>query len=362
LITLFRPAAALALALTLAAGARADESFAKVTEAVNKRLVKIFGAGGFLGVPAYGSGVLVSPKGHILTVASQMLETQDLRIHLANGDRYHAVIVATEPDLDLALLQIREKNEPIDTPDYFDVAEEAGKAPADPGTGVLAFSNEFNIATRGEPMSVEHGVIAAISRLRGRRGVHEAPYDGDVYFVDAITNNPGAGGGALTTRDGKQLLGLIGKELKNTLSETWINYAVPVQAKIKVKLEKETQAVSVVDFVQKGIKGEYRARPRPKKTKESGRIYTGIILVPNVVDRTPPYVEDLVPDSPGARAGLRPDDLIVYIDGEQVVSIKEYKEAMDRYDPGTEVKVEVRRGDRLTTLTMKVEETPKKRP
>src|SRR5207302_996237 len=125
---------------------------------VNNKLVKIFGAGGFRGVPAYGTGVLIYGDGHILTVASQMLETRDLRIHLANGDRYHAKIIATEPDLDLCVLKIEEKD--VKTPDYYDVATEADKPLAEPGTGVLAFSNQFNIATRAEPVSVQRGVVA----------------------------------------------------------------------------------------------------------------------------------------------------------------------------------------------------------
>jgi serine protease Do len=353
------PLLAVALLFVLGAAARAEESFADVAEKVNSKLVKIFGAGGFLGVPSYGTGVLVSGDGHILTVATQMLETRDLRIHLANGDRYHAKIVAVEPELDLALLKIEEQG--VKTPNYFDIGAEAAKPLAEPGTGVLAVSNQFNIATRAEPMSVQRGVIAAYSKLRGRRGIFQAPYDGDVYFVDAIMNNPGGGGGALTTRDGNQLLGIIGKELRNTLSDTWINYAVPLQGKITIKGEKETKTVTVGDFVSLAIQGKYTPPPRPEKKKGSN-LFTGIVLVPNVVERTPPYVEELVPNSPAAKAGLRPDDLIVYVDGEQVVSIKEFKEAMDRYEPGAVLKLEVRRGDRLNTLTLKVEEQPKKKP
>jgi serine protease Do len=179
--------------------------------------------------------------------------------------------------------------------------------------------------------------------------------------VDAIMNNPGGGGGALVTRDGKQLLGIIGKELRNTLSDTWINYAVPLQGKITIKGEKETKTVTVSEFVTLALQGKYQSKPRPEKKKGSN-LYTGIVLVPNVVERTPPYVEELMPNSPAARSGLRPDDLIVYVDGEQVVSIKEFKEAMDRYEPGAELKIEVRRGDKLTTLTLKVEDQPRKKP
>jgi serine protease Do len=210
-------------------------------------------------------------------------------------------------------------------------------------------------------VSVQRGVVAAYSKLRGRRGINQAPYDGEVYFVDAIMCNPGGGGGALITRDGKQLLGVIGKELRNTLSDTWINYAVPLQGKITIKGEKETKTVTVSDFVAAGIKGTYETKP-PRDKKKGNNLYTGIVLVPNVVERTPPYVEELEPNSPASRAGLRPDDLIVYVDGEQVVSIKEFKDTMDRHEAGAEVKIEVRRGDKLTTLTLKVEEQPKRKP
>jgi serine protease Do len=358
LSTVLRPMAALLVLLGVCAGARAEESFADVADKVNSKLVKVFGAGGFLGIPPYGTGILVSPDGHILTVASQMLETHDLRIHLANGDRYHAKIVAIESELDVALLKIEEKD--VKTPDYFDIAAEVQKPIVEAGTGVLAFSNQFNIATRAEPMSVQRGVVAAYSKLRGRRGINQAPYDGDVYFVDAIMCNPGGGGGALVTRDGKQLLGVIGRELRNTLSDTWINYAVPLQGKISIKGEKETKVVTVSEFVSLAIQGKYVPPPRPDKKKGS-QVYdlSGIVLVPNVVERTPPYVEELRPNSAASKAGLKPDDLIVYVNGEQVVSIKEFRDSLDRYDLGEELKIEVRRGDRLTTLTLKVE-APKK--
>jgi serine protease Do len=345
--------------LSLGAAARAEDSVADVADKVNNKLVKIFGAGGFRGLAHYGTGTLVSGEGHILTVASQMLETRDLRIHLAGGERYHAKVVALEPDLDLALLKIEEKD--VKTPDFYDVVAEAQKPQAEPGTGVLAFSNQFEIATRNEPMSVQRGVIAAVSKLRGRRGISLAPYDGDVYFVDAIMCNPGAGGGALTTRDGKQFLGVIGKELRNTLSDTWINYAVPLQARVTIKGEKETKTITVSDFISQGLKGTYVSPQRPDR-KPGSKVMelSGIVLVPNVVERTPPYVEELKPGSPAVKAGLKPDDLIVYVNGEQVVSIKEFKDSLERYEVGEELKIEVRRGDKLTTLTLKVEE--KKKP
>jgi serine protease Do len=182
-------------------------------------------------------------------------------------------------------------------------------------------------------------VVAAYSKLHGRRGIFDAPYTGDVYLLDAVTNNPGAGGGALTTRKG-ELLGLIGKELRNSLSDTWINYAVPIHV--------------LAGFVHKGMKGEYKPIVRPKAAGGQGG-YHGIILVPDVVERTPPYVEDTETGSPAEKAKLKPDDLIVYIDGEKIVSIKEFKQIIDRSRPGTVLKLEVRRGDKLTSIDLKLE-------
>src|SRR5262245_39218369 len=213
-----RRVTALVAALVFVGGpARAEDSFAKVAAQVNKKDVKLYGAGGFQGLSSYGTGVLVSPEGYILTVASHMLVTQDLRVHLWDGRRYHAKVVVAEPELDAALVKMDKVEEPLP---FFDVAQ-AVKAPqGKPGDWILAFSNQFNIAVRDEPMSVQRGVIGAFAKLHGRRGVFDAPYTGDVYVIDAITNNPGAGGGVITTRKG-ELLGIIGKELRNTLTDTW---------------------------------------------------------------------------------------------------------------------------------------------
>jgi serine protease Do len=302
-------------------------------------MVKLFGPGGFRGLNSYGTGIVVSADGYVLTVASPLVDTE-LIVHLSDGRRLSAKAVISEPELDAALLKI----DKVDDLPFFDIGK-AAKAPlAQPGEWVLAFSNQFQIATREEPMSVQHGVIAAYSKLHGRRGIFDAPYTGDVYILDAITNNPGAGGGALTTHKG-ELLGLIGKELRNSLSDTWINYAVPIQ--------------TLAGFVEKGVKGEYKPITRPKAAS-GPKGYHGIILVPDVVERTPPYVEDTEAASPAEKAGLKPDDLIVYVDGEKIISIKELKEILDKGRPGTVFKLEVRRGDKLTTVDLKLD--PPKKP
>jgi serine protease Do len=358
IMDLRRYSAPVLIALLSVAPARAEESFAKVSEKVNPKLVKLFGAGGVRGLASYGSGILVSADGYILTVNSHILDTQDLRVHLYDGTRYHAKVIAIEPELDVALVKIGDDKVKIEDQPYFDVFEAAKRAPVEPGTGVLAFSNEFQIATRDEPMSIQRGVISSYSKLYGRIGIFEATYKGDVYVVDAITNNPGAAGGALTTRKG-ELLGLIGKELRNELTNTWINYALPINARITVPQEDGKSAtVSILDLVEK--KEKYKPL-NPGKKNEGPGVYTGILLVADPVERTPPYVEDVVAASPADKAKLRPDDLIVYIDGVPVGDIHTLKEVLGRYHPNQTIRMEIQRDRKLQTVTLTLEKPPVKK-
>lgn len=345
----------------LAAGAlvRPQQSMTPAAVDVNKKMVKLYGAGGFKGLPSYGTGILVSPNGWILTVNNHILTTTDLRVHTYDGRVFVGKVVIKEPELDVALVKIDE----VDKLPYFNVAEAAAKPVAGPGDWIIAFSNQFNIATRDERMSVQRGVISSYTELRGRRGIFEAPFAGEVYFIDTIACNPGAAGGIITNRKG-ELLGILGRELKNTLSDTWINYAVPIQAVVEViyedkdKDKQTTGKVSIASFVKDGMAGKYRVATA-KRDKEKYGGFTGIVLVSDAVTLTPPYVEEVMAGSPAAKAGLRPDDLIVYIDGELIPSIKHYRKLMNYVRPGTEVVLEVQRGTRLQTVRLTIEKPPK---
>jgi serine protease Do len=353
----------LAALLAFAAGpAAAADPFHKVADEVNQKVVKLFGAGGFGGVANYGTGVLISADGHILTAATQMLETSELIVHLPDGRRMRAAVIVTEPELDVALLKIRVDGKKPDEPTgldlpFFDFAAAAKRPPAKPGDWVLGFSNQFEIAMRDEPVSVGRGVVAAVSKLAGRRGIYDFPYTGDVYIVDAITNNPGAAGGALTDRNGN-LLGLLGREIKNTLSETWVNYAVPVWAKTDIRDGDKTVTVTMPQFVELAMAGRYKPVQKPAGATGPGG-YHGIVFVPNILERTPPYVETVRKDSPAAKAGLKPDDLVSFVDGEPVYSIKTFQDLMKKTRPGMTVRLEVRRGDNLQTVELQLTDFPK---
>lgn len=336
----------LLLLYLLPGNALADVSFAAVARDVNRKMVKVYGAGGYRGVNAYCTGVLISPDGFILTVYSPTLDTSNLRVHLYDGTRHAVELVAAEPQLDVALLKIKNqetfKEQPLP---YFDLTRKSAQGQV--GDWVLAFTNQFEVAVRDEPVSVQRGVIAAIVPFAGRRGITEANYKGMAYILDAITNNPGANGGLLTTRKGEPL-GLIGKELKNTLTETWVNYAMPLPP--------------LADFAAKAMKGQYKRQARDDdKTMEDRKAYHGITMIADVLDRTPPFIEDIASGSPAAQAGLRINDLLVFIrhprpdvpeelDERVIASCKTFKEVMAPLAPGTKVSVVVRRDGQLITF------------
>ena len=154
----------------------------------------------------------------MLTVASYVLDTDDVAVVLQDGRRYQAELVGTDPRLEIAVLKIDVRDAP-----YFDLM---AAVPLEAGVRVLAFSNLFGVAAGAEDASVQHGHVSAKTPLAARRGAYETPYRGPAYVLDAMTNNPGAAGGALTDGRGR-LAGLLGKELRNSLDNTWLNYAIP---------------------------------------------------------------------------------------------------------------------------------------
>ncbi|NOX53618.1 MAG: PDZ domain-containing protein [Planctomycetes bacterium] len=326
-----------ALLLALLAAARAEAaSLPETIAAVWPKVVKIYGAGGVGDLEPYSTGFFVTAEGHVATVWNHVLDAERVTVVLNDGRRFEARLTGAEPTLDLAILKLEsdQGNFPhFDLEDFADVS---------PGTRVLAFSNMFGIAAGDEPVSVVHGVIAAKTPLAARRGVYQTTYRGQVYVIDAVTNNSGAGGGVVTTWDGR-LVGMIGKELRNAQSNTWVNYAIP--------------ASELASMARQIITGQFEStasrRKEPRNPRRFDPLDFGIVLVPDVVLRTPAYVDAVLPGSPAAEAGLKPDDLIVFVNGELVQSCRALKNAFGWLEPGERLRLTIRRGNRLMEMELK---------
>jgi S1-C subfamily serine protease len=321
------------LAASCSAAVAQAQSLPRVVRDVQHRMVKIYGAGGLRGLEAYQSGFLISAQGHVLTAYSYVLDADTVTATLDDGRKFEAQLLGADPRLEVAVLKI----DAADLP-HFDFKE---AATGEEGTRVLAFSNLFGVATGDEPVSVLHGTISAVSSLEARRGTFESPYQGSVYVLDAMTNNPGAVGGALTNYRG-QLLGMLGKELRNARNNTWLNYAVPVN-----------ELLETVEAIKAGQARPNSAKAATKRPEKPLRLANlGIVLVPNVLERTPPYVDEIRPDSPAAKADIKADDLVVLINGQLVQSYKAVLAEFDRLEHDAEVRITLLRGNELREVTL----------
>jgi len=294
----------------------------QVAASAARHVVKIYGAGGVRGLEAYQSGIILSPDGRIATVMSTVLDADDIECVLDDGRRFAATLVGVDPRRELAVLSIEATDLPA-----CDV--EAGRA--GPGTRAMAISNLFGVAVGDERASVQRGVIAAVVPLEARRGAAEAPYAGDVYVLDFTTNNPGSPGGALVDARGR-LLGMLGKELRSTASGIWLNYALP--------------ADELVAGCQEIVSGRVATTTGPTAAPFDLRAL-GLVLVPDLLGRTPPFVETVVPGSPAEQAGLRPDDLVVAVGARAVASRHALEMAVGSIVAGDPVRIAVIRDGRV---------------
>jgi S1-C subfamily serine protease len=311
----------------------AADSLAPMIRGVQPKIVKIYGAGGVRGLEPYQSGVLISDTGHILTVWSYVLDTDYITATIDDGRRFEAKLVSFDPRLEVAVLKVDAEDLP-----YFELA---ASVPADAGTRVLALSNLFGVATGNEAASVQHGVIAVKTRLDARRGAFETPYHGDVYVMDAMTNNPGAAGGALVNQKG-ELLGMLGKELRNAQNNIWLNYALPIdemRSSIEAILEGNAPRAA-----------EDAADVQPDEPVDLA--WLGIVLVPDVLERTPPFVDEVRSDSLAEAAGIQSDDLVVYVGENLVHSCKSLFEELSRSERDSELRLVVMRGQDLVEVVI----------
>ncbi|MCE9527971.1 MAG: S1C family serine protease [Planctomycetales bacterium] len=312
-------------------------SSADVADQAEPKTVKIYGAGGLRGLEAYQSGFLVSGEGHILTVWSYVLDSDVITIALNDGRKLEAQLVGMDPRLEIAVLKV----DGMDFP-HFNMDEAVA---LDPGARVLAFNNLYGIATGNEPSSVLHGIVTAKTDLAARSGAYETVYRGPVYVLDAMTNNPGAPGGALTDRRGR-LAGILGKELKNAHTGTLLNYALPV-----------SELVQAVEDIRAGKSRPPAREENAKKPKEAVSLtLLGIQLVPDFLERTPPFVEGVRIGSPAAKAGIKADDLVLFINGRIVQSCKLVNDELTFIDRLDEVRLTIQRGQELLDVTLRHED------
>ena len=333
------PALCLFLCATTAVSAQ-QPSLADIIAAQQPVVVKLFGAGAGT-LDSYGSGIIVSSEGHVLTVWNHLVSTGFLTAVTSDGRKFAVDTVGTSAEHDVALLKLQ-----TDPGDPFAFADISKAVDPEIGSAVFAFSNMFRVAAGNEPVSLVHGVIAARIPLEATQGRWKFPLKSPVWLIDAITNNSGAAGGLLTDTSGAPV-GLIGREIRHAASRTWVNYAVPL-----------TTLHPVVESLRAGK----RVDSRPKDAATDVATFSdqeltsrfGLTMLPNVVERTPAWIDAVSDDSIAATAGLRRGDLIVLIEDSVITSVTDFQQHLAAHRSGQRVSLTVNRQQELLAIELKI--------
>ena len=291
------------------------------------KMVKVFGASAGK-VEGFATGILISKDGMILSSQGVFLDGRQVKVVLADGVEHFATILKRDRETQLSLLKIQ-----ADTPSFFELSEESI---GEKGDWVIALSNAFKVADKDEPVSAMLGVISLRTTIEARLTKRDVAYRGELVLIDAITSNPGASGGAVVTPHG-ELVGIVGKIINSSETNTRLNYAVPNSV------------------LYKFVAGKASVPSESQPATEQQEVEFGVILFKLGGRNNPAYVDRVVRGSPAAKAKLKSDDMIVSIAGKKIGNLKDYAEALKSLRPEEEVLMMVKRGVEI----MRVRITPR---
>jgi S1-C subfamily serine protease len=297
-----------------------------------EKVVKLYGAGGARGLESYQSGLLINSTGHIVTSWSTVLDVAKVRVVTWDGRRLDANMVGMDPQNEVAVLKIED-------PGIigFDFSK---TSTAFTGQRVFAITNIFNIAAGNEPCSAQKGVVMATTPLTQRRGKAKSLYQGKVYVLDVMTNNPGAAGGALVDLQGR-LVGMIGKEIRDEQANIWLNYALPIEV-IKSSVERILSGNIAIP------ESDLKSVAQPHRVSD-----LGITLIPDILAKTPAFVEHVREASIASRSGLQTNDLILLLNDQRIDSRRGFEKMLSTIHKADSFQLLVQRGQELTRIQVK---------
>lgn len=322
----------------------AAERSGEVLAGAQLGMAKLYGAGQVAGLEGYQSGFFIEASpAVVVTVDSAVLDGSIVTVVDAYGERCEGRVVGRDAASGLALVECPDG---VEAPAAFEFADNVD---ARLSVRVWALSNCFGIAAGDEPVTVQRGRIAATVSMPTASTTDEvrptlgAPEPGTmVFLLDAVTSNPGAGGGVVIDEAGR-LIGVLGAECRSPTTGAWLNYALPSAAAQEAVRRVRDQAGG-------GSTDRAALQRRPRDVLNE----IGLGLIPTITARTPAYVERIDADSPAGEAGCEPDDLVVAVDGATVGTVEAAGVAIARgLARDGEVELTLLRNDRLVTLTLR---------
>jgi serine protease Do/serine protease DegQ len=270
-----------------------------------------------------GSGVIVSKNGYILTNNHVVAEADSLRVSLSDGREFPATLVGADPKSDVAVIKIDATDLPAAT------LADSDKLRV--GDLVFAIGNPLGVG-----QTVTMGIVSATGRQVGILANNRTAGYEDFIQTDASINQ-GNSGGALIDAQGR-VIGINTAIISPSRGNIGIGFAIPINMASAI-------LTSLVETgsVQRGFLGVQIEELKSDVAEALGlnTNQRGVIIT------------DVTKDSPAA-AGLRRSDVIISIDGRNVTTPQELRNAVAARLPGSEVAVRYIREGKTETAQIKL--------
>lgn len=232
-----------------------------------------------------GSGVIISADGYIITNNHVIDEADEINVRFANHEEYVAQIIGRDPKTDVALIKI----EPKEKLPYATFGDSEN---LQVGDWVIAIGNPF-----GFEQTVTAGIVSAKGRTLGNDN-----YENFIQTDASI--NPGNSGGPLFNMDG-EMVGINTAIYSRSGGNIGIGFAIPINmAKNVIEQLKTTGKVT------RGWLGVMIQNVSQDLAKQFG------------LDRPiGALVGEVSPDSPAAKAGILPGDIILAYKGKEITQM-----------------------------------------
>jgi serine protease DegQ len=269
-----------------------------------------------------GSGVIVSPRGYILTNQHVVEAADEIEVALSDGKKLKARLVGSDPETDLAVLQVSNGTLPSIT---FGDAETLRV-----GDVVLAIGNPFGVG-----QTVTMGIISALGR--NQLGINT--FENFIQTDAAI--NPGNSGGALIDAAGN-LIGINTAIYSRSGGSLGIGFAIPASSAKQVM-----EQIVASGSVTRGWIGVEAQEVTPELASASDAAGPGGVLIAGVLR-----------GGPADKAGFRPGDVLVAIDGKPVKDPNAMLNVVAALVPGKTAAVRLRRAEKDLDVRVEVGKRP----
>jgi len=298
-----------------------------INKALNRDLQKMLGDDTLRPVPTTGtgSGIIIDEDGHIVTNNHVVADARRVYVTLADGRKFTAKIVGTDPKTDLAVLKINA--------DRLSPAKIGNSDAVRVGQIVLAIGSPFRLGH-----SVSHGIISAIGRS-------DESIDVEIAYKNWIQTdapiNPGNSGGPLINVHG-EVIGINVAIATESGGHQGVGFAIPANTVSKI-----SAVLKSGQKIVRGFLGVEIAAVDDKVADAYGLSDVGGVFIRRVGD-----------ESPAQKGGLKPEDIVLEVNGKPVMSYSDLQEVVATMKPGADIPLTVWRKGTRTRLNVTVGRQP----